>query len=144
MHLSLEETKAQDEREWKWIISRKYNPAPYTVEANGSMDADNRNKPSKHFFKWRKQEKQLKYHMQYMTFLFFYIRAWISRESFITRQPKQKWLDRHIHWHCSARRPCCWKKYMKKSYLTNHRVALYHVKCIFVNSLALPLLESHL
>lgn len=48
-----------------------------------------------------------------------------------------------IIWHCSAGFLAVGRKYKKRS-LTNHRGVFYHVKCIFVISLALTLLEPHL
>lgn len=72
--------------------------------------------------------------MHYVTFWVFRL---LYRERFFT-------LTHIIIWHCSARLSCCWEKIQKKRSLTNHRGVFYHVKCNFVISLALPLLEPHL
>lgn len=67
----------------------------------------------------------------------------ISRESFISRQPKYSNGLTDIFIGTDLQGLLAVGKKKTKN-LTNHRVALYHVKCIFVISLALPLLEPHL
>lgn len=60
----------------------------YSIEANRSMEDNNRKKLSRHFLKWKKKTRKTVNISHAVHDIDFYIRSWIYRESLITQQPK--------------------------------------------------------
>lgn len=118
--IDLSETKSQHRRGHSDISFYK---TPFSnmksIEANWSMDAHDENKPSRCFFPWKSMNREtLALHAIWDILTILYL------------------LITHAHWHCSTTAPYSMVGEKKPAWLIT--VALCHMKCIFVISLALP------